>query len=308
MKSQIINKALEDAYNIAKERIHQGKVANYIPELAKTDCNYLGASILTKDGNFYQIGDYKEEFTIQSVSKPILLIHALMVFGYDEVFKVVGMEPTGDSFNSIVKLETRNDHPLNPFINAGAIAISGMLASAGLKYEDSLKLLRRLCKREDIVNSEDVFKSEKITGNVNRSIAYLLKSDDIIKGDVEETLDYYFKMCSTLVNTEDLAKFSMLLANDGVDLLSKEQVIDRKIVRVVKTLMVTCGMYEKSGEFAMRIGMPAKSGVGGGIIASAQNRMGIAVFGPALDEVGNSVGGQIILEELSKSLKLHLFD
>lgn len=308
MKNDIIEITLKEAYEKAKGRIGIGKVADYIPELAKNDKNLLGVTILTKEGDYHEIGDSNFKFTIQSVSKPIILIHALEAFGFDKVFSVVGMEPTGDSFNSIVKLETRTEHPLNPFINAGAIAVTGLLNSGGFKFQDTLNLLKKLCGRDDIDYSESVFKSEKETGNVNKSIAYLLKSQNIIEKDVEETLDYYFKMCSILITTKDLARFSMLLANDGIDIITKEQVIDKKIVRVVKTLMVTCGMYEKSGEFAMYVGMPAKSGVGGGIIASAQNRMGIAVFGPSLDEVGNSIGGQVILKHLSNGLKLHYFE
>ena len=308
MKNDLIQQSLEEAFELAKRHINEGKVASYIPELAKVDSNLLGATIYTKNGDYYKVGDSNHPFTIQSISKTILLIHALQVFGTQKVFEIVGMEATGDAFNSIVKLETDTEHPLNPFINAGAIAIAAMLDAGGCKFEDTLNIIRKVCKDEKIDYSRSVFNSEKETGNINRSIAYLLKSDDIIEKNVEDALDYYFKVCSVVANTEDLANFSMLLANDGIDLVSKEQVIEHAIVRQVKTLMVTVGMYDKSGTHAMKVGMPSKSGVGGGIIAVGQNRMGIAVFGPTLDEAGNSVGGQIILEELSKKLKLHFFD
>lgn len=306
--ADLIQSSLEEAYKVAKGNLSKGKVAAYIPELAKANGEKLGATIYTKCGDYYSVGDYLEEFTIQSISKTMLLIHALSVFGSEKVFSVVGMEATGDAFNSIVKLETKTEHPLNPFINAGAIAIASMLNEGGYKFKDSLEIIRKVCRRKDITFSESVFESEKRTGHVNRSIAYLLKSDEIIKGDVEQALDYYFKACSVLCNTIDLANFAMLLANDGKDIVSKEQVINHEIVIQVKTLMVTAGMYDRSGTFAMKVGMPAKSGVGGGIIASGQHRMGIAVYGPSLDETGNSVGGQIILEELSKRLRLHFFD
>ena len=306
--NDLIQESLEQAFERAKNGLGKGSVASYIPELAKVNSELLGATIYTKVGDYYQIGDADHLFSIQSISKTILLIHALMVLGAEKVFKVVGMEATGDAFNSIVKLETRDNHPLNPFINAGAIAVAGLLDANGCKFEDSLEIIRTVCKNKTINYSQSVFESERETGNVNRSIAYLLKSDNIIEKSVDSALEYYFKACSVMCNTKDLAIFAMLLANDGEDLVSKQQVIPKDIVRQVKTLMVTAGMYDKSGTHAMKVGMPSKSGVGGGIIASGQHRMGIAVFGPELDKTGNSVGGQIILEELSRRLKLHFFD
>lgn len=306
-RNELIEKTLNDAVAYARSFIHEGSVATYIPELAKGNPTHLGAYIATPDGESYRCGDWQECFTIQSISKTINLILALQVAGYEKVFSKVGVEPTGDAFNSIVKLETRTLHPLNPMINAGAIAT----ASCCMKEEDPfgsfLALTRRLCGRESIGLNEAVYLSEKKAGMRNRSMAYLMQSDNILEYDAETVLDLYFRMCSVSVNTEDLARYALVLANNGIDPASGEELVESWIVRIVKTLMVTCGMYDGSGEFAMKVGIPAKSGVGGGIMGSVERKMGIAAFGPALDARGNSVGAYHIFEYLSHHLGLHYF-
>lgn len=302
----MIQQVLEEACTYAKSFLSQGKVATYIPELAKANPNHLGVCIVTKDGDVYHCGDWQEEFTIQSISKTMSLMLALETVGYDKVFSKVGVEPTGDAFNSIVKLETRDLRPLNPMINAGAIATASCIAGEN-DFEKFLSYVRKLCKRDTIDINQEVYLSEKRSGMRNRSMAYLMQSDNILDCDAETALDLYFKMCSVKMNTFDLANYAVLLANDGVDPQSGDRIVESWIVRIVKTLMVTCGMYDGSGEFAMKVGIPAKSGVGGGIIASVEKKMGIAAYSPALDSKGNSVGAYHAVEYLSHHLNLHYF-
>lgn len=297
---------LEQSIIYARTFISQGKVATYIPMLAQADPTLLGVCIKTVDGHQYGAGDYKQPFTIQSISKTILLILALQVAGYDQVFSKVGFEPSGDAFNSIVKLETKTPHPLNPMINAGAIAVASCLTGEN-RFEQFLKLTRRLCGRGDIQLNEGVYSSEKGAGMRNRSMAYFMQSERLLDGDIESLLDFYFKMCSIDVTAEDLANYGMIMANGGVDPKTGERLVENWILRIVKTLMVTCGLYDGSGEFAIKVGIPSKSGVGGGIVSAVENRMGLGVFSPALDTKGNSIGGYRVLEYLSFQLGLHYF-
>lgn len=302
----MVQQVLDEALAYAASFVGEGSVATYIPELSKANPADLGVCMAAVGGECFHAGEWRRPFTIQSISKTIALILALQTSGYDKVFSRVGLEPTGDSFNSIVKLETRDAKPLNPMINAGAIATTGCILSND-PFALILKQTRRLCGSDDIKLNEAVFLSEKRAGMRNRSMAYWMKSENIIDGDVEELLDVYFRMCSMSVTTENLAHYAMILANDGVDPKNGERLIDSWIVRIVKTFMLTCGMYDGSGEFAIRVGMPSKSGVGGGILSTAEKSMGIAVYGPALDSRGNSVGGMRLLEYLSRKLSLHYF-
>lgn len=306
MEIKNIAEVLNDALEYGRKYINEGNVATYIPELAKVDKNLLGVSIVTMGGKRYHAGDWQHEFTIQSISKTISLIFALEHFGSEYVFSKVGMESSGDPFNSLDKLEIKNKYPSNPFINAGAIAVAGLIADK-YEFEDYLVLVRRLCGRDLIEVDKNVYISENETGLLNRSMAYLMKNSGVLDTDVEETLKFYFRMCSIKMNTNDLANYASILANDGVEVKSGIRLIDKSTIKILKSLMVTCGMYDGSGEFAIRVGMPAKSGVGGGIVASAENKMGIGIFGPAIDAQGNSVGGYHILEYLSNELGLHYF-
>lgn len=302
----MIQEALEKAVSEGKSVTKSGKIATYIPELSKANTEHIGACIKTVSGETYSAGDWQQPFTMQSISKTISLTLALQTAGYDKVFSKVGLEPTGDSFNSIVKLETRNPNPLNPMINAGAIATASCIPGDD-PFKLFLDLARKLCLNENISLNTEVFLSEKRAGMRNRSMAYWMKSENIIEGDPEETLDLYFKMCSVNVNAGDFASWGVILANDGVNPYTGTRLIESWIARLVKTFMMTCGMYDGSGEFAIKIGIPSKSGVGGGILSSVEARMGIGVFNPSLDPKGNSVGGMRILESLSKSLGLHYF-
>lgn len=220
----------------------------------------------------------------------------------------MGVEPTGDPFNSIIKLETKTK-PFNPFINAGAITVASCIdgKDSDEKFERFLQFIRKVCGNEEIALNEAVYLSEKSTGDRNRALAYYLKASGILEGNVEECLDFYFKMCSVNVTAVDIAQMSAVLANHGACPSTGEVLIEPESAKAIRALMLTCGMYDGSGEFAMTVGFPAKSGVGGGIAAALVDRMGIGVFGPALDEKGNSIGGIKILEYLSKKMDFNLF-
>lgn len=305
-----MNNLLNDIIKLNKKHANYGNVASYIPELRNASAEDLGICIVDMDNKTYFAGDYKKKFTIQSVSKTIILAMALMDNDWAYVFSKVGMEPSGDPFNSIMKLETDDTtKPCNPMINAGAIVTTSLIKGDTLEEKEKrmLEFFRKIAKNDDININKDVYESEKLTGDRNRAMAYLLKNDGVIEGDVEDILDLYFKQCSIEVDAEDLARMGLLFANNGVDIETGEVIISERISRMVKTFMITCGMYDASGEFAIKVGIPAKSGVGGGIMASVPKRMGIGVYGPSLDKKGNSIAGIKVLEELSKKLQLSIF-
>lgn len=301
---------LKEILNINRKYTNYGQVASYIPELKNAKRDDLGICIIDKNNNIYTAGSCNTKFTIQSISKPIVLAMALMDNDWSYVFSKVGMEPSGDPFNSIMKLETNDTKkPSNPMINAGAIVTTSLIKgnTPEEKEERMLKFFRKLANNESLGINYEVYKSEKMTGDRNRAMAYLLKNDGFIQGDVEEVLDLYFKQCSIEIDVVDLARIGINLAMYGIDVESGERLISERVSRMVKTFMITCGMYDASGEFAIKVGIPAKSGVGGGIMASVPNTMGIGVYGPALDKKGNSIAGVKVLEELSNRYKLNIF-
>lgn len=301
---------LQELVHQNKELTAKGRLADYIPELSKVDPNLLGISVYDVKGRLFEAGDSSAKFTLQSISKPLVLMLALLDNGEEAVFKKVGKEPTGDPFNSIVRLETFNEKkPLNPMINAGAISVSGLIKGkdASDKVNRILDFLKHITQNNDISINESVFESELLTGHRNRSMAYFLKDFGNIDGDVEETLAVYFKQCSIEVTTRDLAYVGAVLARNGKDLITNKQIFPERYCNIVKSYMATCGMYDGSGEFAINIGIPAKSGVGGGIMCTVLDRMGIGVFSPALDQKGNSYAGIKVLEMLSKELSLSIY-
>lgn len=305
-KAIMIDKVLEEALEEGRSVLVEGKVASYIPELARANSSNLGMCMMNRNGDVHEVGDSGIPFTMQSISKTFSLILALKTAGYDKVFSKVGMEPTGDRFDSILQLELKDWHPFNPMINAGAIVTAGCIDCAN-PFEEFLNLVRELCDDPRIRLNDKVYESERRTGTRNRSIAYLLKSDNVLDGDPEAVLDVYFRMCSVMVTARDLAHYAMILSNNGIDPATGKQLIDKDTVRIVKTLMMLCGMYDESGEYAVKVGMPSKSGVGGGIVAVAQNGIGLGTFGPMLNKKGNSVGGMRMLEVVSKKLNMHTF-
>ena len=273
MKSEEVMRILENAIHIGKGVIRYGSVASYIPELAKADKNKLGICLYTIDGNQFETGNTEDRFTIQSISKVMALCLALETFGAEFVFNHVGVEPSGEAFNSLVELDNRSNRPFNPMINSGAIAVASFIEPK-VSFEEMLKLARCFCQDDGIVLDEKVYGSEMSTVARNRAIAYLLESKGVINGNVEEALDFYVKMCSLSVTAESLAGLGLLLANDGVD-PSGKRLLNSDTVRVVKTIMLTCGMYDGSGEFAVRVGIPSKSGVGGGLLSVVDGKMGL---------------------------------
>ncbi|MEY8395361.1 glutaminase A [Lachnospiraceae bacterium 45-P1] len=305
MYKMIMEEMLEQSIEIARPSIARGEVATYIPELGKVDKNQLGICVFTKEGERFFAGDTTVRFSIQSISKVISLAAALEHCGFDTVFEQIGMEPSGDAFNSLIKLESSNSHPYNPMINSGAIAICGYLVPV-ISFEEMTELARTLCRDDGIIMDEKVYQSEMSHISRNRAIAYLLESKGVITSDVEKTLDFYVRMCSLSVTAESLAELGLLLANRGIQLSTGRHLLKPDTVRVVKTIMMTCGMYDGSGEFAVRVGLPSKSGVGGGILSVADRKMGIGIFGPALDKKGNSIAGERMLQYLSEKLNLHM--
>ncbi|MBD1871144.1 glutaminase A [Oculatella sp. FACHB-28] len=288
--------------------LRDGAVANYIPELAKASPDWFSICIVTVDGQIYKVGDYDQLFTIQSASKPFVHGLTLEDHGRDYVLTKVGVEPTGDAFNAIV-LDEASKRPYNPMVNAGAIATAGLIKGADPteRLNRMLDMFRRYCGREVFMDMS-VFTSERATGHRNRAIAYLMLNFGMIDDHIDETLDLYFKQCSIMVNCSDIAVMAATLANCGVNPITGDRAIEAQYIKDVLSVMYTCGMYNYSGEWAYRIGLPAKSGVGGGIVAVVPGKMGIGVFSPLLDSRGNSIRGVKVCEDLSLHYGLHSFD
>jgi len=285
-----------------------GAVADYIPELTRADPDWFGISVFTVDGHGYVVGDCEQPFTIQSISKAFTYGMVLDDHGFENVSEKIGVEPSGEAFNSI-SLDPATGRPLNPMINAGAIAATGLVSGAGKapRFEKISAKLSAFAGRE-LGFDEAVYQSESKTGYRNRAIANLLRNFEIIDDPVDETAEVYFMQCSILVTCRDLAVMGATLANGGVNPLSGEQVLKVENVDRVLSVMSTCGMYDYSGEWIFRVGLPAKSGVGGGIVGVLPGQLGFAVFSPRLDAKGNSVRGVRVFSELSKRFNLHLFN
>jgi glutaminase len=284
-----------------------GAVADYIPELHKADPRYFGVALATLDGHVYENGDSNVPFTIQSISKAFVFALALETLGADRIEATIGVEPSGDAFNSI-RLRPDN-RPFNPMVNAGAIACSGLIheAAGDGAFEHIRAALGRFAG-SDLAVDEAVFASERLTGDRNRAIAYLLHNYGIIKGDVDAVLDVYFRQCAVLVTARDLALMAATLANGGVHPLSGERVITPYAVARTLSVMTSSGMYDFAGEWIYRVGLPAKSGVGGGILAALPSQFGLGTFSPLLDEHGNSVRGLKVCEAVSAHFDLHMLN
>jgi glutaminase len=289
----------------------KGKVATYIPELSSMNPFYLGVCVCDTTGNTHCAGDYDIPFTIQSISKVAAFICALEDNDMASLLKKISFYPSNEGFNSIGALETRNKQkPLNPMINSGAIVTISMVKGATLeeKFARILSMMMALTDNPNLTINHAVFTSEKETGYRNKSLAYFMKSTGIIElDDIDGLLDVYFKLCSIEVTAKDLAKFAAVFANEGKALSRNEQLFSKKHAKVVKTVLTLCGMYDASGDFAVEVGLPAKSGVGGGIIAIKPSEYGIGCFSPSLDEKGNSVAAWQLLKALSETLDLTIF-
>lgn len=284
-----------------------GSVADYIPELGKADPDHFGISLATLDGHVYEVGDTGVPFTIQSMSKPFVFALALDTLGATRVESTIGVEPSGDPFNSI-RLNAEN-HPFNPMVNAGAIACTGLIHEAkGVHaFEFIRQALSRFAGRELGVD-EAVFASESATGDRNRAIAYLLRTNAVITDNVTAVLEVYFRQCAILVTARDAAIMAATLANRGVNPVTGEQVMTPYAIARTLSVMTSSGMYDYAGEWIYRIGIPAKSGVGGGILAALPARLGLGSYSPRLDRHGNSVRGIKLCEALSAHYDLHMLN
>src|SRR5437868_13697623 len=284
-----------------------GAVANYIPELGKADPAHFGISLATLDGHVYEVGDTKEPFTIQSMSKPFVFALALDTLGAARVESAIGVEPSGDPFNSI-RLNAEN-HPFNPMVNAGAIACSGLIHEA--KGDGAFDYIRQALGRfagRELGVDEAVYASESLTGDRNRAIGYLLRTNAVLKDKVDAVLDVYFRQCAILVNARDIAVMAATLANRGVNPVTGEQVLTPYAISRTLSVMTSSGMYDYAGEWIYRVGIPAKSGVGGGILAALPARIGLGSYSPKLDKHGNSVRGIKVCEALSSHYDLHMLN
>lgn len=283
-----------------------GKVATYIPELSKANPDHFGLAITSVQGQQFCVGDAQVPFTIQSCSKPFVYGIALQEHGREAVMKKIGVEPSGDPFNSIIKLDS-SGRPHNPLINAGAIAASSFIP--GDTVEERMDVVLRTMglyagQRPQI--DMDVYESERSTGHRNRAIGELMIDSGALPKPLDLTLDTYFQQCSMLTSARLLSVMGATLAKGGVNPLTGAQAIDPSYVRDVLTVMLTCGMYDWAGQWAYEVGMPAKSGVGGGIVAVVPGLLGIGVFSPRLDQQGNSVRGVKICRDLARLFSFHI--
>lgn len=299
---------LSEFLELARQSSLLGKVPDYIPELGKANKDDLAVAVYSESGNFFA-GNVEKRFTLQSVSKILSLAIALADLGVDQVFQKVGMEPTGDPFNSISKLENnRLTKPLNPMINAGALTVIDMIkGDSSQKFERILSLVRQMANNPTIDYSIPVAGSEFETAYLNRALCFFLKQYGFIDTDVEQLLNVYTKQCAIEVNCIELARIGFVLSNRGFDPETGKEVLPADITKIITTFMVTCGMYNESGEFAIKVGIPAKSGVSGAILGFVPNKIGIGIYGPSLNDKGNSIAGIKLMELLSKKLQLNIF-
>jgi glutaminase len=288
--------------------VADGTVADYIPELANVDPEKFGLAVATVDGRLWVRGDADHEFTIQSVSKAFSYCLALELLGREEVFRHVGVEPSGDAFNAII-FDPRTERPFNPMVNAGAITVCGLIhrVHGDHSLDFILDRFSRAAGRKLRV-SDEVYRSEAETGHRNRAIAHLLVNVGAALQPVEPALDLYFRQCAILVTATDLARMGATLANIGENPVTRDAVFDLKAVRDTLSVMFTCGMYDHSGNWALDVGIPAKSGVGGGVCGVVNRQLGIGSYSPRLDAKGNSVRGLLAFQTLADEFGLHAFE
>jgi glutaminase len=293
---------LDRVHAAVKPIIGSGKIASYIPELAKVSPHQFGIAIVDLAGHVYQAGDAATPFSIQSISKLFGLTLAFHLEG-DSVWSRVGREPSGTPFNSLVQLEQERGRPRNPFINAGALVITDMLlthyASRGGAENALIHFIRKLSNRNDIGYDRAVAQSELRTAHRNAAMAQFMKSFGNLNNEVADVIEAYCRDCAVAMNCVDLARAVTFLANRGALPWSGETILDASSAKRINALMLTCGTYDAAGDFAFRVGLPAKSGVGGGIVAVMPGECGICVWSPALEDSGNSYAGSIALEMLT---------
>lgn len=290
-----------------KDKHKLGQVAQYIPALANVPANLMGVAVATIDGKVSGSGDYLHPFSIQSISKVFGLVMAMNRIG-DSLWKRVNMEPSGQPFNSIIQLEWEKGIPRNPVINAGAILVADVLAS---HYSASklafLSFVRNLAVDQNIHIDNDVYQSEMQHGNRNAALAYLMKSFGNIEAEIPDVLSHYFTQCSVAMNCQQLAQSCLFLANKGINPISNQQICNAKDTHRINAILSTSGMYDQSGEFAFSVGLPAKSGVGGGLVAIVPGYGVICSWSPPLNSFGNSVVGMNVISKLAEEFGLSIF-
>ncbi len=304
------NRMLDEIMYECSKYTRQGKVADYIPELAKANPNRLGICVIDSEKNMNFTGDCLDTFTMQSVIKPIILLQALIDKGEDAVRNLVGVEATGKPFDTFNYSDRAlcGEH-INPMVNAGAIALCSLIEGDTYekKFERLICLAREMADNFCLDVDEAVYLSEKATGNKNRALAYMLKAYGLVTDEIEPLVDCYFRACSIRVNCVDLARIALVLATKGKHIKTGKQIFPPEYARFVNAVLMTCGMYDGSGEFALNVGIPAKSGVGGGIMGVVPGKMGIGIFSPSLDSKGNSMAGVKAMEMLSRQFELSVF-
>lgn len=279
--------------------LKEGEVANYIPALAKVEPNQFAMTLTLFDGTTYSVGCNDTKFSIQSISKVFTFTKSLSLYG-KKIYDKVGKEPSGNAFNSLVQLEYENGIPRNPFINAGAIAITDSLCSYYKNEEKTfdtiLQFIQETSNNFELNYNDDVWKSEYECGHRNMALANLMKSFGNFDNDIDSVIRTYFKQCSIEMNTFELSRAMLFLANHGIDPITQKRFVTQSQAKRINAIMLTCGHYDASGEFAFHVGLPGKSGVGGGIVAIVPDVMSICVFSPRLNSWGNSLVGTKALE------------
>lgn len=285
----------------------EGRVADYIPALAKVDPKRFGIAVATLDGQEYMTGDAQVCFSIQSISKVFTLAMVTRRIG-DEIWKAVGREPSGNPFNSLVQLEYEQGMPRNPFINAGALVVTDRLISLYPHPKDTMiEFVRELCANDDIYYDKEIARSERLNADRNMALAYFMKSFGNIENDVETLLDVYCHQCAISMSCTDLARAFLFLSNRGINPFNGERILTVSQAKRLGALMLTCGFYDESGDFAFRVGLPGKSGVGGGIAAYIPGNLAITVWSPGLNRHGNSLIGMAALEHFTTDIGNSIF-
>lgn len=287
---------LDKIYNEVNAEQYRGKVADYIPALARVPVDKFGMAICTIDGREFIVGDAHENFSIQSISKVFTLTLAIDKAA-DTLWQRVGREPSGNRFNSLVQLEYENGIPRNPFINAGAIVVTdSIFEGIGKTKNNILRFVRELSNNQTISFDEEVAESERIYGDRNRALANFIRSYGNLNHAADDVLDVYFHQCAIPMSCIDLARGFLFLANKGFSPIANKQILNIRQAKRINSLMITCGLYDAVGDFVYRVGLPGKSGVGGGILAIIPNQLVVAVWSPGLNEAGNSLLGTLALE------------
>ncbi len=298
---------IEEVYNEVKSANPRGKVADYIPELASVDGDKFGIALVDLEGKIFGAGDFEEPFSIQSISKVHTLTMVARIFE-SKLWSRVNVEPSGNSFNSIAQLEFEKGIPRNPLINAGALVITDALTS---KFDDPIaeisKFINELAGKECIKINQEVMDSELKHSERNIALGYFLKAYENFDNKVEDVVKTYVAHCAMEMSCVDLARSFSFLANDGYSIYAKREIVSESYARRINAIMLTCGFYDEAGEFAYRVGLPGKSGVGGGVAAVMPHKFSIAVWSPELNEKGNSVKSIMALELLTNKLKFSLF-